>query len=404
MILHRRSMENKVNPTYTHRASIKTNNGIPDTWFLGKFSLSPYQGCQHGCLYCDGRAEKYYVEGDFERDIVIRPNLPQGIRRFIKGIREKGFFMIGSGISDAYQPLEKREKIMPRLLETFRDFRSPVILLTKSVLPIRDIDLFDEINKLSRFILLVTITTPDDKVAAEFEPGAASVTEKLDMVEAFSSRGIPVGIMMMPLLPGISDSSEDIRTLVKAVKKRGAVCVMPGGLTLRPGRQKDLYMNRIRESHPELVQEYISMYAENRASGAPVAPYNTDLYRRVYNILMDEKLPTRIPHRYFRGHLPLYDEVYAVLSHLFELYPPWETQRLRPAFREYEKWLKLARKDFSRQRSQTYHYLESRLRNSIYSGRMEERIANPRLMDFMRNILDSPGYFDYTERRWIRDD
>ena len=92
-------MDKKVKPTYTHRASIRTNNGIPDTWFLGKFSLSPYQGCQHGCLYCDGRAEKYYVKGDFEQDIVIRPNLPQGLRRFIKGIREKGFFMVRSAPS-----------------------------------------------------------------------------------------------------------------------------------------------------------------------------------------------------------------------------------------------------------------------------------------------------------------
>ncbi len=393
-------MKETINPHYTDTGSIKNNTGLLDTWFLGRFSLSPYQGCQHGCLYCDGRAEKYYVEGDFERDIRIRRTLPLKLRRFVRGMRETGFFMIGSGVSDAYQPIEAQERLMPELLSVLDEYSLPISLLTKSALPLRDIELFDEINSKSRAVLLVTITTVMEEIAAKFEPEAATVEERFDMIEQFSRRGIPSAVMMMPLLPGISDSDKDIAALIQRAKESGAVAIMPGGLTLRPGRQKRLFVETIADSYPDLMPLYDKLYRENRQSGSPIREYSNELYSRIYNLL--DGFPTRIPHRHFRGVIPVYDEIYAVLSHMFELYPPSETLRLRPAFRQYEKWLKRAKKDFSRMRNETYHFLEARLRNSVYSGRMAERLENPRLTSFISDMLDKPGYFDYQTKRWRR--
>ena len=390
-------------PIYVQTGSVKANTGILDSWFLGRFGLSPYMGCQHGCLYCDGRAEKYYFEGDFTKDIRVRRNIPKNLKAFIRRMREPGFFMIGSGVSDSYQPIEEQEKLMPELLTSLRDFNMPVVLLTKSDLMLRDIDLITEINERNRFIALVTITTINESVASMAEPMAPTVEARFQMIEKLTKRGIPVGIMMMPLLPLLSDGKEDVTKLLIQAKKSGAVCVMPGGLTLRPGRQKDLWLKAIKQHYPNLEKQYHEIYIENKQSGSPIASYSNESYKHIYDSLRELKIPTRIPHQYYRGVLPLYDEVFVLLSHLFELYPKFDTKRLRPAFREFTKWLKNNRTGFKRYHSQSFHTMEARLKSWVYSEKIEESLANPKLITFIKQILANDGYFDYVDLKWIKD-
>ena len=140
--------------------------------------------CQHGCLYCDGRAEKYYVEGEFDRDIIIRSNLPEVLERELPKLREKGFVSIGSGVSDAYQPVEEQEKLMQKCAEILVQHPFPVTVLTKSALILRDIDLWTKVHERSGFMLVVSLAFADDELRSTFEPGAGTIEQRLTMLGA----------------------------------------------------------------------------------------------------------------------------------------------------------------------------------------------------------------------------
>jgi len=129
----------KIEKHYLELKSIKKNSKLVDTLFPGKYRLSPYQACQHACKYCDGRAEKYYVEGDFEKDIIIKRNLPELLEMELRKIKERGTVAINSGTSDSYQPVENEEKIMRRVAEILLKYKLPASIMTKSSLIMRDI-------------------------------------------------------------------------------------------------------------------------------------------------------------------------------------------------------------------------------------------------------------------------
>ncbi len=148
-----------------HHKTIKKalrKRDLVDPYFVSKYSFSPYQACRHGCLYCDGRAEKYYVEGDFERDVVIKENLPILLEKELDRLREPGTICIGSGISDPYQPVEEEELIVRECARILAKRDLPVSVMTKSSLIRRDLDLWCEVNRKSRFTLMVSLTTTDD--------------------------------------------------------------------------------------------------------------------------------------------------------------------------------------------------------------------------------------------------
>ena len=173
---------------------------------VGKYSFSPYMACAHGCVYCDGRAERYYVEGDFERDIVVRPNLPELLASELPKLRERGFISIGSGISDAYQPIEAENRIMARCAEVLAAHDHPVTLMSKSALALRDLDAWKAVNDRTRFMMLVSLTHADDGTRQVWEPGASSVDDRIEMLRRFSEAGCATGVLAMPLLPEITDT------------------------------------------------------------------------------------------------------------------------------------------------------------------------------------------------------
>ena len=289
--------------------------GIVDPWFLARYGLNLYRGCEHGCLYCDGRAERYYVEGEFERDIVVKRNAAALLERELGRAREPGFVMLGGGVCDAYQPADARFALARGVLDVVLQRGLPVHVLTKSALVERDLDLLASIQQKCAAILSFSIQTVDDAVRRRFEPGAASVDERFRLLGLAKARGLGIGVMAMPVLPGISDQPEAIERLVARAADAGVDFACFGGLTLRPGRQQDCYFAAIREGHAELVPGYERLYRQQRPSGQGVGSYYARVDERFRGALARHGLPGRIPRRLFRGLLPLYAEAGVLLEH-----------------------------------------------------------------------------------------
>ncbi len=330
-----------------------TKNTMAEAFLVSLYRVTaPYRGCAHGCRYCDGRAEKYYVEGDFERDIAVRANLPELVAADVgKGFsaREFGALCIGSGVTDVYQPLEASLQLTRRTLEALVPAGLPIVILTKSDLILRD---FDVLAKFPRTLIIVTLTTVDQSVASLLEPGAASVASRLAVLEKAREAGFLTGVMAMPLCPGIGDQPSRTEALFAASADAGAGFVYPGSLTLRPGRQKDKFIGLVDDSFPQLRSLYDDVYRENRPSGMPIMSYAGPLMASWHRRLAEMRMPAMIPHGMYRQLLAPPDALFVLLTHMESLYSMKgvDTRPLRRAAGKYAAWLKAERTALRRKR------------------------------------------------------
>jgi DNA repair photolyase len=313
---------------------------------------APYRGCGHGCRYCDGRAEKYYVEGDFERDISVRSNLPElAAREVSEGIaaKEFGAACIGSGVTDVYQPIERELGLTRRTLEALVPAQLPIVILTKNALILRD---FDVLAQFPRVLVIVTVTTVNETHAALLEPGASTPDERLNVVARAKEAGFMSGIMAMPFCPGISDSAESVSALILAAEKARADFVYPGGLTLRPGRQKDAFLALVDESFPKLRPLYDELYRENRQSGMPLVQRSAPLAREWDRVLRERKMAQMIPHAVHRELLSSADSLFVLFCHMENLFSlrGVDTRPLHAAAERFAEWVKEERTALRRKR------------------------------------------------------
>ncbi len=339
-----------------HEVDAKTITRIPgitDPWFLGRYGMNLYRGCEHGCLYCDGRSERYYVDGDFARDIRVKRNAVELLAGELARVREPGFLFMGGGVSDAYQPAEERYCLARGALELAQRYRLPVHVLTKSGLVARDLDLLAAIAGETRAILSFSIHTLDEEVRRRFEPAAAPLAERWELLAEAKQRGLGIGVMMMPVLPGISDQADAIEALVARAKAVGADFACFGGLTLRPGIQSDTYMRVIRASYAQHLRGYHRVYRGATSSGAGDGRYYQRINRRFAEASARHDLPGRIPRRLFRGLIPRYTEVAVLLEHRDALRNgggPTSSALARSGY-AIQKW---ARSRFAKHRSRSY--------------------------------------------------
>ena len=371
------------------------NHYLPDFYFCARYQVSPYRGCAHGCVYCDGRAEKYFVEGDFEQDIIARETVPDQLKNTIGKLREKGFISLGSGVTDVYQPIEKEKKLTARIAEILLETGWPALVITKSSLPLRDLDLWKELNERAGFLLLVSFSTLDEETREIFEPCSSSVGERLEMIRRFQAAHCPVGILAMPMLPGISDTAET--GPLPFPEDISPVCIMPSVLTLRPGRQKELFMDCLRRRFPERVRVYEDLYRENRPSGSPLGGYKGAFYRRTSAFLLERKISPMVPHSCWKGRVSLADEVYLLLSHMEVLYSmrDIDTLPLQGARKNYEAWIRKIRSDFNRRRSLGRDYMDDIIRVSSRNGTITDILRNDKLGMFFKKVLLENQIFDY---------
>lgn len=185
-----------------------TFNKSPDIPFDA--SLNPYRGCEHGCAYCYARPTHEYLGYsaglDFETRILVKEKAPEILRRELAAPRWKPQVVALSGVTDAYQPLERRLELTRRCVEVFCDFRNPITIITKNALVTRDLDLFEQLAEHHAISVSLSITTLDPALARVLEPRASAPAERLRAVERLARAGIPTGVMVAPIIPGLTDS------------------------------------------------------------------------------------------------------------------------------------------------------------------------------------------------------
>jgi DNA repair photolyase len=359
--------------------------------------------CGHGCAYCDGRAERYWVEGDFDRDIVVRTNIADRLDHDLSRVREHAPVSVGSGISDAYQPVEARLGLMRQAAGVLLRHRMPASVLTKSSLIARDLDLWRGVHTAGGFTLSVSLVFADEATRRVFEPGASSVPDRVAALRAFKAAGCGVGVYAMPLLPWICDTPEALARLLGLCREAGVDFVIPGGLTLRPGRQKDFFLERLGSAFPDLVPRYRELYGEDRTSGACRPAYGRELSSRFARAVEEAGIATHVPHRLYRGRMPLYDELYVLLCHMVGMYERRgpEVGRLRSALGRYQAWLAARKRAFNRRRSETQEQIEEELRGDFAAGRIDSLLGNSRLAGFLREVAIGRRTFDYVSRTLV---
>ncbi|MCP4711511.1 MAG: radical SAM protein, partial [Planctomycetes bacterium] len=291
-----------------------------DSWFVSRYGLNQYRGCTHNCAYCDGRAEGYYVEGEFGRDISIKTNSADLLRRELDPARKRkplprGFIMLGGGVGDSYQPVETKYRLTRGLLQVVREFDWPVHILTKSVMVERDLDLLTDINHQSRALVSFSLSTIDDKLAAHFEPGVPSPTERLATLKRLHAAGISGGVFLMPVIPFVSDLQEQITEAVAAIKTAGADFIIFGGMTLKEGRQKQYFLDVLKKYDSGLLEHCEKLYGHDKW-GSASSDYYQEINTAFINAARVNQIPVRIPQSFFDLLVDEKDKIVVLLDQM----------------------------------------------------------------------------------------
>lgn len=239
----------------------------PDPWFGMRYNMNIYRGCEHQCIYCDSRSECYGIE-DF-RDVLVKVNALELLARELPRKRQKGLIGTGS-MSDPYTPAEARYNLTGRAMEMIAEMGFPVHIITKSDLILRDLETLVEINRV-RANVSFTITTADDDLAAKLEPGAPSPSRRLAALEHLVARGIHAGVTLMPVLPFIEDTEDNVREIITRAAGAGARYVLAAtGMTLRD-RQRTYYYEALDRLFPGLRGRYERAYGGRYHAAPPNA-------------------------------------------------------------------------------------------------------------------------------------
>src|SRR5256886_2917424 len=236
-------------------------NDSPDVGFSA--SINPYRGCEHGCIYCFARPNHEYLGFsaglDFESKILVKENAPDLLRRELLSPKWAPQVIAISGVTDAYQPIERRLQLTRRCLEVLVEFQNPVVIITKNELVTRDIDLLGKLARIDGALVFVSVTSLDGDLARDLEPRASQPALRLAAIQALANAGVPVGTLIAPVIPGLTD--HELPSIISAVAKAGAVAAgyvplrLPYGvaplfdewLTLHRPLQREKILNRVRE-------------------------------------------------------------------------------------------------------------------------------------------------------------
>lgn len=255
---------------YIPAKTIVTKTKAPSKWFGIDYNMNIYKGCCHGCIYCDSRSDCYQI-ADFDQ-IKVKENALQIIRDDLRRKTRSG--VVGTGaMSDPYNPYERKLLLTRHALELCDAFEFGAAIATKSILLERDIDILQSISEHSPVLLKVTVTTADDSLAEKIEPYVSLPGQRLKMIDTLSKNGLYAGILLMPVLPFLEDTIENIGEIIRKAEASGARFIYPAfGMTLR-GNQRDWYYQKLNELFPEegLVRKYQKQYGNYYECRSPKA-------------------------------------------------------------------------------------------------------------------------------------
>ena len=247
-------------------------NKVPDASRMPfRWTVNPYRGCTHACLFCFARPTHTFLGfgagRDFEREIVVKVNAPEVLRAELARPSWKGEHVALGTNTDPYQWVEGRYKLMRGIWEALLDARNPCSVLTKSPLLLRDIDLMKQLReKAGEFTACLSVPTLDQKAWRETEPHTPNPRARLEAVAELNRAGIPTGVLIAPLMPGINDAPEQVEPLLEAAMQAGATSISGIALHLR-GEVRDVFMGWMREMRPDLLPRYQDLY--RRGAYAP---------------------------------------------------------------------------------------------------------------------------------------
>jgi DNA repair photolyase len=246
----------------TSRTIVATNDS-PDLGFNA--SVNPYRGCEHGCSYCYARPSHEYAGFsaglDFETKILVKKNAPELLRRELSSPRWRPQTVVLSGVTDPYQPLERKLELTRRCLEVFAEFHNPVALITKNALIARDADILGKMALEGTAAATVSITTLDGELQRKMEPRASHPQRRLEAISILAAAGVPVGVNAAPIIPGVND--HEIPAILQAAREAGAT--RAGYVFIRlPWGVKDIFSDWLERHFPDRKEKVLNQIKESR--------------------------------------------------------------------------------------------------------------------------------------------
>jgi DNA repair photolyase len=237
---------------------IVSESNSPDLSHM--FSINPYQGCEHGCIYCYARNTHEYFGFsaglDFERKIIVKRNAAELLEQYFNKKNYQPVCILLSGNTDCYQPLERKLKITRSLLQIFLQYRNPVSIITKNNVILRDLDILGELGKMNLVHVNISITSLNEQLRQKLEPRTVTASGRLGVIQKLTETGIPVRVMAAPIIPGLNSS--EIPNIIKAAADRGAVAA---GFTIvrLNGSIAEIFSDWIHKAFPDRADKVLNM-------------------------------------------------------------------------------------------------------------------------------------------------
>jgi DNA repair photolyase len=258
---HEEEQKRRTSLIEVYPKSILSENKSPDIPF--RYSINPYNGCEHGCVYCYARNSHEYwgysAGRDFEEKILYKPEAPKLLRAVFQSDQWKPELIVLSGNTDCYQPVERKLELTRKLLQVFLEHRHPVGLITKNALIMRDLDLLKALNEQRLLAITISVTTLNEDIRRIMEPRTSTIANRLKTIETLSKAGIAVNVNMAPIIPGLN--SEEVFSLVKAVAECGAISVSYIMARLN-GQVATIFEDWIARAMPERAEKVLQLIKE----------------------------------------------------------------------------------------------------------------------------------------------
>ena len=276
-----------------------------DGWFWCRYTLNPYNGCQFGCIYCDARSAKYHMPDDFETRIIIKQNAKSLLRERLEKTRtwQPDVVALG-GVTDCYQPAERKFRSTRGCLRIFLEYGFPIHLITKSTFVTEDAGLLDAIACKTWAGVSITLTTINKSHSKFLEKHAPTPAKRLKTIQKLKERAphLLVGVTLMPVVPGFGEDPDSLEALFRAISAAGADYVLFGsGMTLRD-QQADWFLKHVYENYAHLIPMYEKLFRFKYATAGYAGSYgisDLDWHIRLNATLLElaakYKLRTRIP-------------------------------------------------------------------------------------------------------------
>jgi DNA repair photolyase len=237
--------------------------GMPFRW-----SINPYRGCSHGCKFCYARRTHWFLDEDgvneWDTKVFVKVNAPDVLRLELSRPSWKREMVALGTATDPYQAIEGRYRITRRILEALRDFHTPVSIITRCPMIVRDLDILQDLARRAGVTVCISVATTDNRLARQIEPTVAPPVQRLRTVERLAAAGIRTGVMLAPILPGLTDQPKHIEAVIRAARYHGAHFI--GHNVLHLGDvTKDVFNQFLRDQYPDLLRVYKTLYRKKYA-------------------------------------------------------------------------------------------------------------------------------------------